>query len=93
MLSRDVESHQIHMLVSKPISRVKIWLGKCLGVIAIHVFLLFVSAILVYLAIMYNFNRKNFSAEEKEQIRNEVLIGRRLYARISGHRRPCEKSL
>ncbi|MBN2643552.1 MAG: hypothetical protein JXR78_18010 [Victivallales bacterium] len=78
-LSADVESYQLHMITSKPVSRVKIWLGKCFGVILIHAILLIISAAVIYTIIIWQYHRKDFSAADKEKISSEVLIARRVF--------------
>jgi len=78
-LSQDVESYQLHMVVSKPTSRVKIWLGKCLGVILIHGVLLLIAAMVIYGMILWQFSRQSFTQAEKNRIENEVLVGRRVF--------------
>ncbi len=78
-LSRDVESYQLHMITCKPVSRIKIWLGKCFGVILIHVVLLIISALVIYLIIIWQYNRKDFTKKDKEKISSEVLVARRVF--------------
>ena len=78
-LTRDVENYQIHMVITKPVSRVTVWLGKCLGVILINMLLLMISCGIVYFFIIWQFSRQNFSKGERSRITNEVLVGRRVY--------------
>ncbi|HBC86449.1 MAG TPA: hypothetical protein DCZ94_05800 [Lentisphaeria bacterium] len=79
VLSNDLESYQIHMVFTKPISRMKVWIGKWLGVVLIHGILLLVSSGIVYGFILLQFSWKNFTKEEKTRIENEVLVGRKVY--------------
>lgn len=79
IMTQDVESYQLHMVISKPISRVTIWLGKCFGVIIINIVLLFMAALIVYGFILWQFNRQKFNPEEKSRIENEVLVGRKVF--------------
>lgn len=79
ILSNDLETYQIHMVFTKPVSRAKVWIGKCLGVVLIHTVLLLVAAMIVYSLILWQFYRKPFSAEEKARIENEVLVGRKVF--------------
>ena len=48
IMGTDVESYQLHMVISKPVSRIIVWLGKCTGIIIIHTFLLLISSLIVY---------------------------------------------
>lgn len=79
VMGTDIESYQIHMVITKPVSRIQLWLAKCTGVIAIHSVLLIISSGLIYGLIIWEFNKEDFSSEEKQRIRNEVLVGRRVY--------------
>ncbi|HCE42994.1 MAG TPA: hypothetical protein DET40_05565 [Lentisphaeria bacterium] len=79
ILSNDLESYQIHMVFTKPVSRMKVWIGKWLGVVLIHGILLLVASGIVYGLILWQFYRKPFTAEEKARINNEVLVGRRVF--------------
>ena len=79
VMTGDVDSYQLHMIVSKPISKVTIWLGKWTGVNLINLLLLLVSGVFIYGIIMYRYNNSDFPAEEREKIRNEVMVGRRVY--------------
>lgn len=79
VMTSDVDSYQLHMIVSKPISKVTIWLGKWTGVNLINLFLLLLSGFFIYGIILYRYNNEDFPAEEREKIRNEVMVGRRVY--------------
>lgn len=79
IMTSDVESYQLHMVVTKPISRVVIWLGKYCGILLIHIILLVLASGAIYTTIMWQFNKKDFSEKDKAQIRNEVLVGRRVF--------------
>jgi hypothetical protein len=79
VMGSDIESYQLHMVITKPISRIKVWFGKCTGIILVHAVLLVISAGLVYGLIIWQFNKKSFSIQEKQRIRNEVLVGRRVF--------------
>ncbi|HPN84453.1 MAG TPA: hypothetical protein PK821_03855, partial [Victivallales bacterium] len=78
-LSNDLETYQMHMLSVKPVSRIVIWIGKFLGVVVLHGVLLLLASLVIYGFTIFQFSRSDFSAEEKERIKNEVLVGRRVY--------------
>ncbi len=79
IMSRDVENYELHMVVSKPASRITIWLSKWTGVCIIHLILLFSAATVVYFSVIWQYNRRDFSKIEKMRIDNEVLVGRRVF--------------
>jgi len=45
VMSHDIDSYQIHMVVSKPIPRWSIWLGKWVGINLINVVLLLLAGL------------------------------------------------
>jgi ABC-type multidrug transport system fused ATPase/permease subunit len=75
----DAENYQLHMVVSKPISRVTIWMGKYCGILLIHVFLMLFACTVIYATVLWQFNRQGFTHQQKTRIQNEVLVGRRVY--------------
>ena len=79
IMTQDIDSYQLHMVVTKPVSRVKIWLAKYCGVLLMHVFLLIVSALAIYFIIIWQFTRQDFTKVEREKIESEVLVGRRVF--------------
>jgi hypothetical protein len=79
ILSNDLETYQMHMVSAKPVSRVTIWLGKFIGVVVLHGTLLFISAMIIFIFTIWQFNRSKSSDEDKARIRNEILVGRRVY--------------
>jgi len=79
ILSRDVENYELHMVVSKPTSRITIWLAKWVGICIIHLILLFIAAVVVYFSVIWQYNSRDFSKLDKERIDNEVMVGRRVF--------------
>ncbi len=79
LLSRDIENYELHMVVSKPVSRITIWLAKWTGICIIHLILLFIAAAVVYFSVIWQYNNRDFNKFEKERIDNEVLVGRRVF--------------
>ena len=92
VMSHDIDSYQIHMVVSKPVSRVTIWLGKWLGINLLNGILLVLAMLTVYGMVMFRYHsagkedmladrelaRQNAEAE-KARIRSQVLVGRRSF--------------
>ncbi|MCF6176848.1 MAG: hypothetical protein L3J71_13900 [Victivallaceae bacterium] len=79
LMCSDTENYQLHMVVSKPISRVTIWLGKYCGILLIHVFLMLFACTIIYATVLWQFNRQGFTEKEKARIQNEVMVGRRVF--------------
>lgn len=85
VMTQDVENYQLHMVVAKPVSRLKIFLAKYCSVVLLHGILLLLAGIAIYAVVLWRFNQDDPSIEkakldaERERIRNEVLVGRRIY--------------
>jgi hypothetical protein len=79
IMSRDVENYELHMVVSKPVSRLTVWLSKWVGVFIIHLVLLFIAAVVVYFSVIWQYERRSFSQQERDRIDNEVMVGRRVF--------------
>ena len=79
IMTCDIDSYQLHMVVSKPVSRVTIWCGKWVGVCAVNLMLLVFAAAAVYFIILWRFENLEFQPGEKERVRAEVLVGRRAF--------------
>src|SRR5579862_4015916 len=73
-LARDIEECQMQVVVTKPIARWQIWLGKWLGIISLNAALLAISGACVYGLLQWRATR--LPAKEQEVLHNEVLIAR-----------------
>src|SRR6516164_4011325 len=73
-LARDIQECQMQVVVSKPIARWQIWLGKWLGIVSLNAALLALSGACVYGLLQWRATR--LPANEQEVLRNEVLIAR-----------------
>ena len=80
VMTCDIDSYQLHMVVSKPVSRVVIWCGKWAGVCAVNLLLLVFASAAVYFIILWRFDNLEFQPGEKEKMRSEVLVGRRAFS-------------
>ncbi len=79
VLAREIESYNLHLVMTKPCPAWMVWLGKWLGVFVMNTFLLLVAAIVVYSLILWRLKHGDFSTEELAKVRNEVLVGRRAF--------------
>jgi len=88
-MSHDIDNYQLHMVVSKPVSRVTLWLAKFTGVTLVHLVLLALAAAAIYAIVIYRFESfqpEDFPAgdratieAERAKIRNEVMVGREVF--------------
>ena len=67
VMCHDIDSYQLHMVITKPVSRVTIWLGKFTGVLAINTVLLVISTAAVFLIVMWKFEQTKFAPEDRRR--------------------------
>ena len=79
LLSREIEAYNMHMVVCKPCPRWLIWLGKWAGVFLMHLVILLISCMIIYFLILWRVSRTKFSAQERQRLKMETLVGRRTF--------------
>ena len=79
VMSADIENYQLHMVVCKPVSRVTIWVAKWTGVCILHLVMLAISAAAIYGVVQWRFAHGEFPESERQKIRDEVMVGRRVF--------------
>lgn len=78
MLSREIESYTAHMILTKPVHRAVLVAGKSAGVFLLHGLLLIVAAACILFQVNWRVNHGDFPEEEVAEVRQEILVGRRL---------------
>jgi hypothetical protein len=73
-LARDIEEAQIQMVVTKPIARWQIWIGKWIGLVLLNALLLIVAGGSVYF--MLQWRAKRLPESEQQILKNEIFIAR-----------------
>jgi len=73
-LARDIEECQMQVLVTKPISRWQIWIGKWLGIISLNAVLLVISGVCLYGLLLWRSTK--LPATEQTVLRDQVLVAR-----------------
>ncbi len=73
-LARDIEECQIQVVVTKPIARWQIWLGKWLGIVTLNAVLLAISGGCVFGLLQYR--AAKLPAEVQQTLHEEILIAR-----------------
>ncbi len=79
LMSDDIEGYQIHMVVSKPVARWQIWLGKWFGIVLLLTGILTISSAAILGMTYWRLSASGFPAEEMKRLKAEVLIGRRVH--------------
>jgi hypothetical protein len=73
-LARDIEECQIQVIVTKPVARWQIWLGKWLGIMSLNAVLLALSGACVYGLLQWRAGK--LPAAEQKILREQVLVAR-----------------
>src|SRR5580658_699714 len=73
-LARDIEECQIQVVVTKPIARWQIWLGKWLGIVALNAVLLAISGACVFALLQWRASK--LPPAVQKTLRDEVLVAR-----------------
>ncbi|OVE81935.1 hypothetical protein BVY04_02100 [bacterium M21] len=78
LMSEDIEGYQLHMVLSKPVRRSQVWLGKWLGIVVLLGSLLAIDSVFIYGVCHYRLQRAGFEEDEMARLQAEVLRGRRV---------------
>ena len=73
-LANEIENHQLQMVVTKPVSKWQIWLGKWMGVMSINFVLLLLTGGIVLGMVEYRTNKLTRDALEKIEPRPDLDI-------------------
>jgi len=77
-IAAEVQEHQVQLLVTKPVTRAQLWLGKWLGLLALNAALLAVAGGVTYGLLHWHLNRQRLSAQDRTALREELLVARRV---------------
>lgn len=80
VVADDIVDSRLHLIVSKPVSRIKVFLAKYCGVLLVHTVLLLLAAAMIYVLTIYRISTLDMEEGEREKLDKEVLVGRRIYA-------------
>lgn len=73
-LARDIEECQMQMVVTKPISRWQIWLGKWLGILGLNAMLLGLSGAAVF--ILLTNRTSHLPPDQQRVLRQDIFVAR-----------------
>jgi hypothetical protein len=77
-ISREIEEKQIQTLVTKPVHRFQIWIGKWIGLLVVNAILLSLTGIVVYAYVRYDTSPSRLAEKDRDVLHRELLVGRRL---------------
>lgn len=73
-LARDVEECQIQMVVTKPVARWEVWVGKWLGITVLNALLLAAAGLVVF--VLLEWRASGLPAEVQTELRTKILVAR-----------------
>lgn len=76
-VSLEIEDRQIHLIVTKPVHRLQIWLGKWTGLLFLNLVLLTVCAVATYGLLRWTTRAGRLTPEQQITLREEILTARR----------------
>ncbi len=79
-VSLDIQGRQLQLVVTKPVRRGEIWLGKWIGLVGMNALLLLFSGAATYGLFLWKLRPAGLTAGQQAQLRQEVLVARRLVA-------------
>ena len=77
-IATEVQEHQVQLLITKPVTRAQLWLGKWLGLLALNAALLAVAGGVTYGLLHWHLNRQPLSPQDRATLREELLVARRV---------------
>lgn len=73
-LARDIEECQMQVVLTKPIARWQVWLGKWLGLLSLNAALLGMAGAGIYAQLLWQ--SRKLAPDQQAVLRNEVLVSR-----------------
>lgn len=77
-ISKEIADKSIHLVSTKPVHYLQIWLGKWLGILLINTVLLILTGIVSYTVLHHVLRTAQISETEFRSVNREILCGRRL---------------
>jgi hypothetical protein len=73
-VSLEIQERQIHLVVTKPVYRIQIWLGKWLGLLILNAALVAFSGAVVYGLLRWTTRPGQLTAEQRTELRENTLV-------------------
>ena len=73
-VSLEIQEKQIHLVVTKPVHRVQIWLGKWLGLLILNAVLVAFAGAVVYGLLRWTTRPEKLTAEQRTELRESTLV-------------------
>ena len=75
-VSTEIQDQNIHLVVSKPVARLQVWLGKWLGLLMMNALLLLITGLTVYGLLRFQTRSSVISEEDQIELQEQILISR-----------------
>ena len=79
LIAKDIESHRVHLVLTKPVSASIFGIGKLLGILSIQGVLLVLASSITTIAILSKLYYSDYQPAELEKVRQEILVGRETF--------------
>ena len=73
-VSLEIQERQLHLIVTKPVHRVQIWLGKWLGLLILNAALVAFSGAVVYGLLRWTTRPETLTSEQRTELRENTLV-------------------
>lgn len=78
-VSLEIQDRQIQMVVTKPVYRWQIWIGKWLGLVVMNAVLLAFAGAVTYGLLLWTTRAGRLDDNENAKLQSEVLVARRVF--------------
>jgi hypothetical protein len=72
----EIQEQNIHLVVTKPVARFHVWLGKWLGLLMMNAILLGMTGLTVYGLLRYQTRASNLTQEDHRELTEQILVAR-----------------
>ena len=86
-ISLEIETHRIHLVVTKPIGFLELWVGKWLGVLFLDACLLAVAGLGSYGMLLWTLHPGRLAPDERRELHEAILVARRVIRPVLPSRR------
>lgn len=76
-VSLEIQSRQIHLVVTKPVHRVQIWFGKWLGLLILNAALLAFAGAVTYVLLRWTTRAERLAPGQRDELNQRILTARR----------------
>jgi hypothetical protein len=72
----EIETREVHLVVTKPVHRIQLWIGKWLAIVALNTILLGIVGVCTYATLHLALRRSGFDEDDRLILREEILVAR-----------------